>query len=215
MSSKKQRIQTTSLCDHGCGNIAQFKNVSGKITCLENSSSCPAIRKRNSDSVINSYRTGKKKPMKEVYESLSSEKKEKMNWNKDNKKADFSYNGKGNHKGVLILERGHRCESCKLPEWLGKPITLELEHIDGDRKNNIKSNLKLLCPNCHSQTPTWKIGNKGGGWKVKKYSDEEMIEAITSSTCLNQVLTKLDLRYGSAQTIVEVMVKYKVNFKDV
>jgi hypothetical protein len=47
------------------------------------------------------------------------------------------------------------CASCELgPEWNGKPLTLELDHIDGDRLNNELSNLRLLCPNCHAQTET-------------------------------------------------------------
>ena len=47
------------------------------------------------------------------------------------------------------------CTTCRLgPEWNGKPLTLELDHIDGDRLNNELSNLRLLCPNCHAQTET-------------------------------------------------------------
>jgi hypothetical protein len=56
----------------------------------------------------------------------------------------------------LITERGWRCEECLLESWLGKPITLEVDHINGDKKDNDNKNLKLLCPNCHSQTPTWR-----------------------------------------------------------
>lgn len=74
--------------------------------------------------------------------------------------ANFCYEGKGSHKKVLIRERGHVCESCKNSEWLGRRITLELEHIDGDNKNNVRENLKLLCPNCHSYTPTWRKAKK-------------------------------------------------------
>lgn len=59
-------------------------------------------------------------------------------------------------KKHLIHERGHQCQKCENTEWLGQPITLELEHIDGDNQNNERSNLLLLCPNCHSQTPTWR-----------------------------------------------------------
>jgi len=47
-------------------------------------------------------------------------------------------------------------ESCGISDWKGKPITLELEHIDGNKYNNRLENLKLLCPNCHSQTKTWR-----------------------------------------------------------
>lgn len=63
-------------------------------------------------------------------------------------------------KRHLVSIRGHQCEECKNTEWLGKPITLELEHTDGDRTNNLYTNLKLLCPNCHSQTPTWRRQKK-------------------------------------------------------
>ncbi len=59
-------------------------------------------------------------------------------------------------KRVLIKERGHKCEKCKNTHWLKMIITLELEHIDGNNQNNKKENLLLLCPNCHSYTPTWR-----------------------------------------------------------
>lgn len=60
-------------------------------------------------------------------------------------------------KNKLILERGHKCERCERTHWVsGKLIPLELEHVDGNNKNNIEENLKLLCSNCHSQTKTWK-----------------------------------------------------------
>jgi len=49
--------------------------------------------------------------------------------------------------------REHKCEICEITEWLGEPTPLELHHIDGDRFNNELSNLQILCPNCHSQTP--------------------------------------------------------------
>lgn len=55
----------------------------------------------------------------------------------------------------------HKCESCLLVEWMGQPIPLELEHTDGDHYNNEWDNLKLLCPNCHAQTPTHSGRNKG------------------------------------------------------
>jgi hypothetical protein len=49
-----------------------------------------------------------------------------------------------------------RCYGCGLAEWMGKPIPLELEHIDGVRTNQEISNLTILCPNCHAQTPTYR-----------------------------------------------------------
>ena len=52
-----------------------------------------------------------------------------------------------------------RCAVCGLNEWLGEKIPLELDHIDGCRENNSLGNLRLLCPNCHSRTPTYRGRN--------------------------------------------------------
>lgn len=54
-----------------------------------------------------------------------------------------------------------RCESCRQESWLGDPIPLELDHVDGDRLNNELENLRLLCPNCHALTPTYRGRNIG------------------------------------------------------
>ena len=54
----------------------------------------------------------------------------------------------------------HKCSNCNQSEWLDKPIPLELGHIDGDYSNNNLSNLRLLCPNCHALTPTYRGKNK-------------------------------------------------------
>lgn len=64
---------------------------------------------------------------------------------------------------VLIAERGHQCWRCGIGEWMGKPITLELDHIDGHNGRNERSNLQILCPNCHSQTDTYRSRNLGRG----------------------------------------------------
>lgn len=48
-----------------------------------------------------------------------------------------------------------KCENCGLTEWMGKPISLQLHHDDGDRNNNSFKNLIVLCPNCHSQTDSY------------------------------------------------------------
>jgi hypothetical protein len=58
----------------------------------------------------------------------------------------------------LIREgvKEHCCESCGLREWLGKPIPLELDHIDGDHTNNALKNIRVLCCNCHAQTDNWR-----------------------------------------------------------
>lgn len=57
----------------------------------------------------------------------------------------------------------HRCSSCYLTFWLDGPIPLQLDHKDGNHLNNNLSNLRLLCPNCHSLTSTFAGKNKGKG----------------------------------------------------
>ena len=65
-------------------------------------------------------------------------------------------------KKRLITEglKKNVCESCGSSSWMGKQLNLELHHTDGKRQNHKLSNLKLLCPNCHSQTDTFRAKNK-------------------------------------------------------
>jgi hypothetical protein len=57
-----------------------------------------------------------------------------------------------------IFER--RCMRCNLTKWLEQPIPIELDHINGDRQDHRLENLRLLCPNCHALTETYRGKNK-------------------------------------------------------
>jgi Zn finger protein HypA/HybF involved in hydrogenase expression len=65
-------------------------------------------------------------------------------------------------KNRLIKEKvlEYKCSICKINEWNNKQISLHLDHIDGNNHNHRLENLRLLCPNCHSQTNTWCGKNK-------------------------------------------------------
>lgn len=62
---------------------------------------------------------------------------------------------------------GYKCAICNVSEWNNSPITLIVDHVDGNAGNNFPSNLRLLCPNCNSQTPTFGGRNKGNGRKSR------------------------------------------------
>lgn len=66
---------------------------------------------------------------------------------------------------LYVWKYGNTCQECGISEWNGHPITLELDHIDGNAINNSMENLRIICPNCHSITDTWKGKNRGHGRK--------------------------------------------------
>lgn len=76
-----------------------------------------------------------------------------------------------NVRHYLLMTRPHQCEHCLNSKWQSKPIPLEVDHIDGYSNNNKEENLRLLCPNCHACTDTYKSKNRGKGRasRMKRY----------------------------------------------
>lgn len=77
--------------------------------------------------------------------------------------TEGKFPGKLSLRQYLTETHGYKCSCCGISEWNNKPITLDVDHIDGNPYNDNPSNLRYLCPNCHSQTPTYKAKNKGSG----------------------------------------------------
>ena len=111
-----------------------FKRKAIKLDCYKTNQSGKGIKKKHNGSRI---------PLNEIFE---------------NKHPQYQTN---KLKKRLISEgyKNDCCEECGISEWNGKPITIELDHVDGNRNNHSLNNLRLLCPNCHSQTPTFRGKN--------------------------------------------------------
>lgn len=106
-------------------------------------------------------------------------------------------------KGILVYwlkqEREWKCECCGLAEWQGKRLPLEVHHINGDRTDQRRENLQILCPNCHSITENWRAGNKGiiSNKGKNKVSDKELLEAVHSEPSIAKALQKVGLADGA------------------
>ena len=61
----------------------------------------------------------------------------------------------------LIKEgiKDEKCEICGIEDWQGERLAFELDHIDGNSNNHLLENLRVVCPNCHSQTETYRAKN--------------------------------------------------------
>lgn len=110
----------------------------------------------------------------------------------------------------ILREQNYTCSECRVGQvWNGKELKFELDHIDGDRKNNQRTNLRFVCPNCHSQTPTWKTKNFSGA----KVSDEEIIHALKVSESGYKALLYVGLNPhgGNYKRVRNIIKKYNID----
>lgn len=85
------------------------------------------------------------------------------------------------------------CCGCQNERWQGRPIPLELDHVDGDKLNNSLGNLRLLCPNCHALTPTYRGKNRASMREVPSLAEMQQgirTHGSLAKYCLSQGLPR-------------------------
>lgn len=94
--------------------------------------------------------------------------------------------GIGHYIRLHLLEaQCGRCAICGCSTtWQESELRLVLDHIDGDASNNRRDNLRLVCPNCDSQLPTFKARNRGNGraWRRQRDADGKSYQRTCSTS---------------------------------
>lgn len=99
----------------------------------------------------------------------------------------------------LLWEQNNQCAICQRDDtWEGRPLRFQIDHIEGRQHGDHRSNLRLLCPNCHSQTPTFGSKNTSPEGRIKmqesmrqnrrfmkKYKGEEA--GMSTPASINQI----------------------------
>lgn len=159
------------FCSRKCSNSRKFSDES-----------------RQKKSTANIGRTARKTPISSE-ERESNIAKTKAWALAKYKSSTFEDLGLSNKKRRVVEEQQGKCNHCGISEWNGKEIILEYEHKDGNNQNNSRDNVECICPNCHSQTSTWRGRNN----KKEKVSDERFLEALHSHDTPSAALRSLGL----------------------
>jgi len=181
-------------CAFGCENDGQYILKNGKLCCSKSHNSCSALRQHNAEGLKRAYKEGRKKNyFTDEHRAITIENRKDMVVKNLFTEANAKY--RSNHYlKRIIRERGlleWKCSCCGIDSWQGKNITLELDHIDGSAHNCKLENLRLLCPNCHSQTDTFR--GKGINTGKKRVSDDELKESLKNSKNIRQALINVGL----------------------
>lgn len=96
-------------------------------------------------------------------------------------------------RAMIEVGVDYKCDVCSMgPIWLGNPILLQIDHINGVYWDNRLCNLRFICPNCHVQTETW-----GNSSNREIPSDDEILNLYDSLGTVKDVMRELNVTYVS------------------
>ena len=178
------------LCSYGCGKEAKFTLKNGNHCCSKRPAGCNVLKKLNSEKTKQAHSEGRHGY---TWNPNSAWNKGKMlTSNEDIFKENSLYANEMVKQ--RIVKQGllkYQCSRCNLNNWQGETIILDLDHINGNNRDNRLENLRYLCPNCHSQTDTYKGRNKNKG--STKVTDHELLTAYKKCSNIRQALIEVGL----------------------
>lgn len=140
---KKEHNKSGIFCSRSCANSRTWSEKHRKTKSKQNK----IWWKNLSETEKNEWR------IKQKSSSIIANSKRSNNYIFTNSTETLCHNS---IRKKILIEQNNCCFICGIDSWLQKSLILELDHLDGNKKNNKRENLRMLCPNCHSQTPTWR-----------------------------------------------------------
>jgi hypothetical protein len=176
--SERKRIRVEEynknpiLCKHCCIPLSYEESQAGKVFC---SRSCSAtfnntrrVKEKKCENCGILFSGAGKKYCSSKCCGLHKSEEKKSKWltsgSIEQKSTNVNTVRSKYVRSYILSEQNGLCANCSIPEvWKGKPLVFVLDHVDGNYLNNNRENLRLICPNCDSQTDTYKGRNLGNG----------------------------------------------------